>query len=148
MIPDPHSISSVDKACVINLHHHDHPQGKISVIENYPARVLPFDVRRVFYLYDVPADSNRGGHSHFCGQELIVAISGSFEVELHDGVKSQRWRLDRPYKGLYVPTGLWRTIDNFSGGAVCMVLTSIEYSEEDYVRDFERFLTLTAPKRQ
>lgn len=114
------------------------PRGNLSFIQ-YPD-ICPFPIKRAFYLYDVPADSERGGHAHYEGQELILALSGAFDVVLSDGEKSHRWHLDRPYRGLYVPTGLWRTIDNFSGGAVCMVLTSIEYSEDDYIRDYEAFL--------
>ena len=99
-------------------------------------------------MYDVPADSERGGHSHFEGQELMIAVSGSFVAEIDDGVERRRICLDRPYKALYVPTGLWRTLDSFSGGAVCMVLTSTNFSEADYVRDYQRFLELTACKRK
>ena len=114
------------------------PRGNLSFIQ-YPD-ICPFEIKRVFYLYDVPADSERGGHAHYEGRELIIALSGSFDVSLSDGNKTSRWHLDRPYRALYVPTGLWRTIDNFSGGAVCMVLTSIEYSEADYIRDYDEFL--------
>ncbi len=107
--------------------------------------IIPFNIRRVFYLYDVPADAERGGHSHFQAEELIVALSGCFDVVLDDGKRPPvRFTLNRPYQALYIPTGLWRTLDNFSGGSVCMVLTSERYSEADYVRDYERFKTLTA----
>lgn len=106
---------------------------------------LPFNLRRVFYLFDVPADAERGGHSHYEARELIVALSGSFDVVLSDGKHSERrFTLNRPYQGLYVPTGLWRTLDNFSGGAVCMVLTSEHFSEADYVREYDEFIRLTA----
>lgn len=144
---DPHATSRLGDVRIIELDRHQHPNGKLTVVENTAESPVPFDVRRVFYLYDVPADSERGGHSHFDGQEFIVAVAGAFEVELDDGVERRRWRLDRPFRGLYVPTGLWRVIDNFSGGAVCLVLTSVEYSEDDYVRDYDRFMHLTAPKR-
>ena len=120
------------------------PRGNLSFIQ-YPD-VCPFEIKRAFYLYDVPADSSRGGHAHHEGRELIIALSGSFDVELSDGTSSRKWRLDRPYRALYVPTGIWRTIDNFSGGAVCMVLTSTLYSEEDYIRDFDDFLKLKSKK--
>lgn len=115
------------------------PRGNLSFIQ-HPDGCCPFPIKRVFYLYDVPADSERGGHAHYQGQELIIALAGSFDVVLSDGVESRRWHLDRPYKALYIPTGIWRTIDNFSGGAVCMVLTSTVYSEDDYMRDYETFL--------
>ena len=114
------------------------PRGNLSFIQ-YPD-ICPFEIKRAFYLYDVPADSQRGGHAHYEGQELILALSGSFDVILTDGRQTTRWHLDRPYRALYVPTGLWRTIDNFSGGAVCMVLTSVIYSEDDYIRDYDAFL--------
>ena len=145
---DSHACSSIENVRLIELDKHSHPKGKLSVVENTSDSNIPFAVRRVFYLYDVPADSERGGHSHFLGEELIVAVAGAFEVELDDGVKRKRWRLDRPFRGLYVPRGLWRVIDNFSGGAVCMVLTSTEFDEGDYVRQYEQFLTLTENKRK
>lgn len=148
MNTDPHITSRLAQARLIEAERHDDPKGKLAVFEKALHGVSPFELKRVFYLYDVPADSERGGHSHFNGQELIIAIAGSFDVELDDGVERRRWRLDRPYKALYIPTGVWRTIDNFSGGAVCLVLTSTNYSEEDYVRDYTRFLELTASKRQ
>lgn len=114
------------------------PRGNLSFIQ-YPG-VCPFPIKRTFYLYDVPADSERGGHAHYESRELILALAGSFDVVLSDGVTAKRWHLDRPYRALYVPTGLWRTIDNFSGGAVCMVLTSTVYSESDYIRNYDQFL--------
>ena len=147
MSNDPHASSRLADARIIEAERHDDPKGKLAVFEKAENGMSPFEVKRVFYLYDVPADSERGGHSHFNGQELIIAIAGSFDVELDDGVERKRWRLDRPYRALYIPTGLWRTIDNFSGGAVCLVLTSTNYSEDDYVRSYERFVELTAPKR-
>ncbi len=144
---DPHATSLLADVRIIDLDRHPHPNGKLSVVENVADSPVPFDVKRVFYLYDVPADSERGGHSHFEAEELIIAVAGAFEVELDDGTARRRWRLDRPFRGLYVPKGMWRVIDNFSGGAVCLVLTSVNYSETDYVRDYDRFLQLTAPKR-
>lgn len=120
------------------------PRGNLSFIQ-YPD-ICPFPIKRVFYLYDVPADSERGGHAHYEGQEIIIALSGAFDVVLFDGQETTRWHLDRPFHALYVPTGLWRTIDNFSGGAVCMVLTSVEYSETDYIRDYDQFLAYTRSK--
>ncbi len=141
---DPHPASDVANVKILTLPRHRHANGSLTVAENGAAD-MPFDIRRVFYLYDVPADAERGGHSHFKAQELIVAISGSFDVVLNDGKHpAQRFTLNRPYQALYVPTGLWRTLDNFSGGSVCMVLTSERYSEADYVRDYNRFKTLTA----
>lgn len=138
-----HATSSVDNSRMVDLNRHRHANGSLTVFEN-GAEGCPFDVRRVFYLYDVPADASRGGHSHHEAEELIVALSGSFDVVLDDGKHApRRYSLNRPYRGLYVPAGLWRTLDNFSGGAVCLVLTSQRYSEADYVRDYNIFRQLT-----
>lgn len=143
---DPHPLSDVRLARRVDLPRLRSDNGSITVIEN-GAEWMPFAVRRVFYLFDVPADAERGGHSHYQARELIVALSGSFDVVLDDGKrKPERFTLNRPYHALYVPTGLWRTLDSFSGGAVCMVLTSERYSEEDYVREYDRFKALTSRK--
>ncbi len=143
---DPHATSLCDDCRIIELQRHRHANGSLSVVENVDPAV-PFAVRRVFYLYDVPADTERGGHSHYQAQELIIALSGSFDVVIDDGRDRRRFTLNRPYRALYIPTGLWRTLDNFSGGAVCLVLTSERYSEADYVRSYDEFKLLTAPKR-
>lgn len=129
---------------IIELDRHRHANGSLSVVEN--GDDMPFAVKRVFYLYDVPGDSSRGGHSHYTAQELIVAVSGSFDVTLTDGHDTVTIQLNRPYRALYVPAGIWRSLDNFSSGSVCMVLTSELFSEADYVRDFDRFLGLTKNK--
>ncbi len=142
---DPHATSTVNDSRIINIPRNRHANGSLSAIDNADS-IAPFAVRRVFYLYDVPADATRGGHSHYQAQELIIALSGSFDVVLDDGKEQRRYTLNRPYQGLYVPTGLWRTLDNFSGGAVCLVLTSERYSEADYVRNYEQFKQLTAGK--
>lgn len=140
---DSHKCSDVGKARIIQLPRLKEGRGSVTVASN-GCDWLPFEIKRVFYLFDVPADAARGGHSHHQGQELIVAISGSFDVMLDDGKSPpRRFTLNRPHQGLYVPTGLWRTIDNFSGGAVCMVLTSMNFSEDDYVRDYKMFKELT-----
>lgn len=142
---DSHRVSSVDDCRVIQLPRELHPNGSLTVVEN-GAEGIPFAVRRVFYLYDVPADAERGGHSHREAQELMVALAGSFDVVLDDGREARRFTLNRPHRALYVPAGIWRTLDNFSGGAVCLVLTSERYSEADYVRNYEEFKSLTANK--
>lgn len=139
-----HSTSNIADCGIIDLPRHLHPNGSLTEVENTPA--FPFKVKRVFYLYDVPAASMRGGHSHHEAQELIVAVSGSFDVTLHDGHSHHTFNLSRPYKALYITAGIWRTLQNFSAGSVCLVLTSEEYSENDYVRDFIQFLRLTATK--
>lgn len=139
-----HSRSRISNCGIIDLPHVFDPNGDLTVVEN--TSHFPFAVKRVFYLYDVPADSERGGHSHFKAQELIVAVSGSFEVTLNDGREKQTFRLDRPYKALYIEAGVWRTLQNFSSGSVCLVLTSEKYDESDYVRSFTDFMKLTSQK--
>ncbi len=142
---EAHSKSSIEQCRIIELPRHRHENGSLTEVENCD-KAMPFAVRRTFYLYDVPADTSRGGHSHHIAQEMIVALSGSFDVEVDDGHCKQRYSLNRPYRALYIPAGLWRTLDNFSGGAMCLVLTSERYSEADYVRSYNEFKTLTANK--
>ncbi len=100
---------------------------------------MAFDIRRVYYLYDVPGGAERGGHAHRELQQLIIAMSGSFDVILDDGNVRQRFHLNRSYVGLFVPQMIWREIDNFSSGSVCMVLASEHFSEADYYRDYPEF---------
>lgn len=114
-------------------------RGHISVIENN--REIPFEVKRVYYLYDVPSGEARGGHAHKELQQLIIAVSGSFDIVVNDGNKKETFSLNRPNKGLYFPAGLWREINNFSSGAICLVLASHPYDETDYIRDYEDFLS-------
>lgn len=115
-------------------------KGNISVVEN--GKTLPFDIKRVYYLYDVPSGVERGGHAHRSLYQLIIAVSGSFSVTLDDGHIKRTFLLNRPYRGLLVVPGLWRTIDDFSSGAICMVLASSEYDENDYIRDYSSFIKL------
>lgn len=103
---------------------------------------VPFDIARVYYLYDVPGGESRGGHAHKKLQQFIVAASGSFSVITHDGQEEQRFFLNRSYYGLYIPTMTWRELDNFSSGSVCLVLASELYDPEDYIRDFDEFKKL------
>ena len=111
-------------------------RGTLAVIEK---NVIPFNIKRVYYLYDVPSDSYRGGHAHLEQQSVIIALSGSFEVILDDGDSRKRIMLNKPTQGLFIPTNIWREIDNFSSGAVCLVLASTEYNENEYMRDYEDF---------
>lgn len=118
--------------------HHSDRKGNLTVVEN--GVTLPFDVKRVYYLYDVPGGESRGSHAHRVLEQLIVAASGSFTVTLDDGKEKRSFFLNRPYQGLYVKPGLWRDLDNFSSGAVCMVLASEVYNAADYIRDYHEFL--------
>lgn len=120
------------------------PRGNLTFVEE--GGVVPFEIKRVYWTYDVPAGAFRGSHSHHTAQEFIVATSGCFNVTLFDGKDSQVFTLNRPFEALYVPPGYWRTLDNFSSGSVCMVLTSIPYDEADYVRDFDEFLKICKSK--
>ncbi len=102
--------------------------------------VLPFEFKRVYYLFDVPSNAYRGGHSHIAQQETLIALSGSFEVVLQDGLDNKSFILNKPNVGLLIPTGIWRELQNFSSGAVCLVLASDVFKEEDYIRDFDQFM--------
>lgn len=116
------------------------PRGNLSFIEGN--KHIPFEIRRVYYLYDVPGGSDRGSHAHKNLQQFIVAMSGSFDVVLDDGHEKRRFHLNRSYYGLYVCPMMWRDLDNFSSGAVCMVLASTYYDESDYIRNYEEFIAL------
>lgn len=130
---------SVYDCSIIELdRHHSDRKGNISVVEN--GITVPFDVKRVYYLYDVPGGESRGAHAHKELNQLVVAASGSFRVTLDDGRVKRSFILNRPYQGLFVKPGIWRDLDDFSSGAVCMVLASEVYQEEDYIRDYKDFL--------
>jgi dTDP-4-dehydrorhamnose 3,5-epimerase-like enzyme len=116
---------------------HD-PRGNLTFVES--STHIPFDIQRVYYLYDVPGGSERGGHAHKELHEFIVAMSGSFDVVLDDGKNKKRVHLSRSYYGLYVCPMIWRELDNFSSGSVCMVLASHRYNEQDYYRDYPEFM--------
>lgn len=116
---------------------HD-PRGNLTFIEN--SSQIPFDIKRVYYTYDVPGGSERGSHAHKNLHQFIIAMSGSFDVVLDDGREIKRFHLNRSHYGLYVCPLMWRLLDNFSSGAVCLVLVSEMYSESDYIRDYKTFL--------
>ena len=118
--------------------HHSDRKGNLSVVEN--RITVPFDVKRVYYLYDVPGGESRGAHAHKELSQLIIAANGSFRVTLDDGNVKRSFILNRSYQGLYVKPGIWRNLDDFSSGAVCMVLASEVYQPEDYIRDYNEFL--------
>jgi len=111
-------------------------RGNLSVIEK---ELLPYEIKRVYYLYDVPSDSTRGGHAHKELQQFLIALSGSFDVVLDDGFERRTITLNRPNKGLLIPCGIWRELENFSAGAVCLSLVSEVYDEADYIRDYNDF---------
>ncbi len=113
-------------------------RGNLSFIEK--GNSLPFSIKRTYWIYDVPGGEIRGGHAFKKQKELIVALSGSFDVVLHNGITEQRFSLNRSYIGLYIPNMYWRRMENFSTNAVCLVLASTSYQEMDYIRDFESFL--------
>lgn len=114
------------------------PRGNLSFIEG--GRHIPFEIKRVYYLYDVPSGADRGSHAHKTLHQLVVAISGSFDITLDDGEKQKRYRLNQSHFGLYIRPMLWRYLNNFSAGAVCMVLASDYYKEDDYYRNYDDFL--------
>lgn len=118
--------------------HHSNSKGNISVVEN--EETIPFDVKRIYYLYDIPGGESRGGHAHKNLYQLIIAASGCFTVTLDDGKVKRAFTLNRPYQGLLVKPGVWRTLDDFSSGSVCLVLASEKYDENDYIRDYEEFI--------
>ena len=118
--------------------HHSDRKGNLTVVQN--GETLPFDVKRVYYLYDVPGGESRGAHAHKELEQLIVAVSGSFTVTLDDGYCRRTFFLNRPYQGLYVKPGMWRDLGDFSSGAVCMVLASEVYQADDYIRSYEEFI--------
>lgn len=112
-------------------------RGNLSVVEG---STIPFVSKRVYYLYDVPSGSKRGGHAHIEQQELLIALSGSFDVVLKDGKNTKTITLNKPNVGLLIVLGIWRELKNFSSGSVCLVLSSGEFSEEDYIREYKKFL--------
>lgn len=122
---------------LIQLPKIEDPRGNLSVIEK---DIIPFEIKRVYYLYDVPSGAERGGHSHKQQKEFLIALSGSFDVILNDGKTEKTVTLNKPNQGLLIGTGIWRELKNFSSGAVCLVIASDVFDENDYIRDFEEFL--------
>lgn len=127
----------IDDCLMIDLPRINEPRGNLSFVEG--GRHVPFEIKRVYYLYDVPGGAARGGHAHKNLQQLIIAMSGSFDVHLDDGRTKKVVHMNRSYNGLYVCPMIWREICNFSSGAVCLVLASIFYDEDDYYRDYAQF---------
>lgn len=119
------------------------PSGDLSIIEK---EILPFDMKRIYYLFDIPSGSKRGGHAHINQDEFLIPVSGSFDVVLNNGDETHHIHLNKPAVGLLIPHGYWRELENFSSGAVCLVLASDIFLEEDYIRDFHEFLEFKRSK--
>ncbi|MDW8002934.1 MAG: FdtA/QdtA family cupin domain-containing protein [Deltaproteobacteria bacterium] len=130
--------TTVHDCRIIELPKISERRGAITPI--YGREHVPFEIRRVYYLYDVPGGESRGGHAHKELEQLIVAVMGAFDVILDDGFERKRVHLNRAYYGLYIPPMIWRELENFSSGGVCLVLASLPYDENDYIRDYETFL--------
>ena len=128
----------IEKCTIIDLPRINDPRGNLTFVE--ANRHVPFDIRRVYYLYDVPGGAERGGHAHKALHQLIIAMSGSFDIHLDDGCAKKTVHMNRSHYGLYVCPMIWRGIDNFSSGAVCMVLASDYYDELDYYREYKAFV--------
>lgn len=128
----------MDQCRIIDLPKHHDPRGNLSVIEG--GIHVPFDIKRVYYLYDVPGGSSRAGHGHIELQQLFIAMSGSFDVIVDDGYERKKIHLNRSYYGLYVPGMMWREVENFSSGGVCLVLASTLYDPHDYYHNYDEFV--------
>lgn len=135
----------VEQCRIINLPKIHDPRGNLTFIE--ASRHVPFDIKRVYYLYDVPGGAARAGHAHRDLEQFIIAASGSFDVLIDDGASKHRFFLNRSYYGLYIPPLIWREIENFSSGSVCLVLTSEYYDEADYYRDYSEFMNAVTGSR-
>jgi hypothetical protein len=132
----------IEDCKIIELPKISDAKGNLTFVEGMTH--IPFDIKRTYYLYDVPGGSTRGSHAHKNLHQLIVAMSGSFDVVLFDGYREKRFHLNRSYYGLYVGPLMWRTLDNFSSGSVCLVMASSPYEEADYIRDYKEFLRTVA----
>lgn len=122
---------------IIDIPKIERPEGTIGVVEK---EVIPFDIKRVYYLFDVPSSAKRGGHAHKSLSQVLIALSGSFDVVLKDGNSTQTITLNKPDKGLLIDSTIWRELENFSSGSVCLVLASDVYKEDDYIRDYDEFI--------
>jgi WxcM-like, C-terminal. len=130
--------TTIDECNVIDLRKIHDPRGNLTPIEG--GQDLPFDIKRIYYLYDVPSGESRGAHAHKALQQLVIAANGSFTITLDDGLNKKAFTLNRPYQGLYVVPGIWRDLDDFSSGAVLLCLASEHYDAADYIRDYDEFL--------
>lgn len=131
---------SVYDCSIIGLPRVNNRAGNLTSVHN--KKELPFDIKRIFYLYDIPGGESRGAHAHKECHQFLIAASGSFEVQLDDGIINKTVMLNQPYRGLHIPPGIWASEVNFSSGAICLVLASQEYNENDYLRSYEEFKML------
>lgn len=130
-------MTNISQITAIKIPTIEDSRGNLAVIEN---NAIPFDFKRVYYLFDVPNNAHRGGHSHINQHEVLIALSGSFTVTVTDGKDKKSILLNKPNVGLHLPTGIWRELEDFSSGAICLVFASDVFEETDYIRDFEEFL--------
>jgi dTDP-4-dehydrorhamnose 3,5-epimerase-like enzyme len=130
--------SNVYNCTILKLPKIENRAGNITALENIKS--IPFEVERVYYLYDIPGGEGRGGHAHKELEQLIVAVSGAFDVVIDDGVNKKTIHLDRPYIALHIVPGIWRELINFSSGAICLVLASLKYDENDYIREYNNYI--------
>jgi hypothetical protein len=137
---------SIDMCKLIDLPKISDPRGNLTFVEG--GKHIPFDIKRVYYLYDVPGGAERGAHGHKDLKQFIIAVSGSFDVILDDGENTKTIHMNRSYYGLYVCPMMWRDLDNFSSGSVCMVLASEHYDEADYIRDYEQFVVASGSQKK
>lgn len=136
--------STIYDCMLLTLPKNHQMNGNLTSITN--SQEVPFDIKRIYYLYDVPGGNSRGGHAHKDLYQIMIALSGSFSVTLDDGKLKRNFLLNQPYQGLLIPPGLWRDLDNFSSGSICMVLASDVYDENDYFRDYEKFIDWKSKK--
>lgn len=134
----------IESCRLIELPKISDPRGNLTFIESN--KQIPFNIQRVYYLYDVPGGAERGGHAHKELEQLIIASSGSFDVVINDGIQERRFHLNRPYYGLYICPYIWRELDNFSSGSVCTVLASRPYEEDDYFREYQDYVLAKSKK--
>lgn len=130
-------MNTIDNCKMLSFPQEEDPRGSLTYI--YEDKHVPFPIKRVFYIYDVPAGKDRGAHAHKECHQVIIAASGALEVYLSDGTNEKTVTLNRPFQGLHVPPGVWAHEQNFTSGALCLVLASHEYSEDDYIRDFSKY---------
>lgn len=133
-------MSTIEDVRIIELPKFLDARGNLSFAENY--QQIPFEIKRTYWIYDVPGGESRGGHAYRTNQELVIALSGAFDVVIDDGTVKKTFSLNRSYYGLYIPAGLWRTMENFSTNSLALEFSSEHYSKEDYVRDYEQFIIM------